>query len=212
MLNPEPIKACIKCQRPLGDETRQLRIPVCHEHRKCYKCATPVDNTVEIQYCLDHNLAITHARCLTVDKSTDIDEHLLNLSRLIFYPNPQIPRPIAAQATGNVLQSLDTFLSHDHILHIVSQAQAIAAAGTLMLQKHHRKFSIELQERDALKLKEAEEYRQNQKPEVKQAKKAKAKEESAAEKTISLFMQMGMSREQALAQLEAVKAAKKDMV
>lgn len=201
------ITECLICQKPLGSESRDLGIPVCHEHRKCSKCGRDVQ-LVEIEYCLKNKYPITHARELALsDQTLDTNAELSNLARLLLWPDPSLNRQTLQQRTTTQFNLLVNLLNHEQILLIIDQAQALAAAGSLAIAKNRREIEISIQEKEAKKHKKAAAER------VEASKTpADKKAESAYEIEVKTFEKLGMPRSVAEMMVKRARESRKDML
>ena len=211
-----PLTECVICNRTLGHETRDLELPVCHEHRKCGRCSQDVLSAKEVEYCLSNKLAIHHARCLSLQTpNLDMNIELLNLSRLIVNPNPLISRTSNQTTVKTAFSQMVHLLSHEQLLLIGDQAQALAAACSLALGKNRREMEQNIEERDAARYEKAKSAAAGNNLTIadKIAVKAKKAAESADEKAIQTWMALpGMTREVAMEQVKKLKAMRKEML
>lgn len=82
------IDQCISCQSPLGSETKDAEIILCHKCRLCKSCNRDLSKP-EIDFCHDHGYPFKHARCFVIgDTGTeplpiDHEVQLMNLFRLL---------------------------------------------------------------------------------------------------------------------------------
>ncbi|MDE1971244.1 MAG: hypothetical protein KGI50_06760 [Patescibacteria group bacterium] len=204
------VTQCVLCEKPLGQETQDLEIPVCHEHRKCPKCCRPVESRPEIDYCLVRNIEIRHARCLSLDTpNLDMEIELLNIGRLVMLPNPLMTRESKRTAIGTALAPIIHNLKHDEILLILDAAQTLSAACSLALSKNRREIEQAVSEREQINEAKAKKEREEHKEKAPKTAKQKLSKDEA---TLAMFMQMGMTKEQALLQMQSLAEAKKDML
>lgn len=48
-------RECLTCSKPLGQDSKDLGIRFCHEHRKCSKCSGDL-SAKELDWCLNHSI------------------------------------------------------------------------------------------------------------------------------------------------------------
>jgi hypothetical protein len=85
-------QSCQICKRPLGQESKDLGYPLCHNCRKCSHCGTET-TPAESLYCIENNLAIKHARCVKLTDVNTLQEQvaLVNYYRLLQDLTVQFP-------------------------------------------------------------------------------------------------------------------------
>lgn len=150
------------CLKPLGDLSLQEGYSHCHVCRKCSVCGLDT-RPVEIAWCVDNNVVITHARCLTISPSLtpaglplEAEIDLLNLCRLLIWPDPN------KSSTGNEYDAeliVDKLIVHmpnleDRFLAL-RKMQSAAARLSLLLRKDSTRIKQELDNREAEKFKSA---------------------------------------------------------
>ena len=172
MTNPTilPFTTCQipNCHHILGQESRDLNMPFCQDHRKCESCDLPISSQ-DAQLCLKKArfeetplIVVRHARCqiivepLTKEDPTQIKIDLLNICRLAIIPDPTLSvetNKKQAELFGQKLVVLMTL--EEKILHLeMLEALAVQMRYTL-LPKDREKISKTLSERGNKKFDEA---------------------------------------------------------
>ena len=77
----DQISSCIKCNKPLGQESKDLGFKLCHTCRLCAACGHAT-TARESNLCLEKELPIKHARCLRLEDSKNTLAAKLDLSNL----------------------------------------------------------------------------------------------------------------------------------
>lgn len=203
------IKECLICNKPLGQESRDLRFPVCHDHRMCPKCGFAIESSAEITYCWKNNqFPALHARCLAVETkldptnindNLDLTAEMLNLARLIITPNPELSRDGRSSETQAGCAPLINLRTHDQLLLIAEQARVVAAYVSLAASRKKHQEDLESEETSTdprvIRNREAKEKRQEAMREVERERakpktKVEAKRQTNDEKTIANFLMM----------------------
>lgn len=208
------------CAKPLGQESRDLGYPVCHEHRKCAKCGRDCQ-VVEVEACWRFEAAangekeyvlkphaVRHARCRVLEhKALSDDIELMNLARLLLWPDPSLSRTTLQHTTTCQFNSLVPLLNHDQLLLMIDQMEAVAAAGRLALGKNKRVVEEQINEREKHKAEKAIKERTES-----LRTPADKKAMSGLEKQLKTFTDMGMPLEAAKEMVNQLKASRKDML
>lgn len=124
----KPQSECSICNRPLGQESKDLGYLVCHDHRLCTVCNIDV-SPHEVIYCLTNKVNVTHARCLSFTEVPQVQSQLdlLNLRRLLTETCVRISE-----------------LSFDQKYQFLRMMQDTAAIVSVHLQKNKQELSTQL--------------------------------------------------------------------
>ena len=163
----DDITECIQCNKPLGQESRDLGYTYCHVCRKCSHCSKDI-SAQESQWCYDTNRSLAvHSRCagfahpskdaMTVDQ-TVIDH--LNLIRLLLKPDYETSLDTQAQSIDHYVSGiLVSQRSIDDLYIMLRNAQAYCAAISLVISRDRTRLDKEVGEREKVKQKKALEDR-----------------------------------------------------
>jgi hypothetical protein len=210
------IENCSYCKEQFdintGYRDAEAKQYVCSKCYICSRCGREC-SLAEIRYCLDNGRRLVqHARCLVIDsKELDTEIELMNMARLLFHPDPELSRETNRQRIATTYNQVVGMIPHDLQLLILDQATALAAAASLALGKNKRVLEEQANEREQKKFKQAESVRKSNGISKHDSLMVK-KHESMLEKQIKTFMQLGLTREQALEQVNKVKSTKGDML
>lgn len=167
-LTPIEVSECTLCQKPLGQESRDLGYILCHDCRLCNDCKLPV-SPQEITYCNSHSLVVTHARCLIYrDRAlkdtvaVEVNESLIernNLARLILQPDMNLS---VETNQSNAIINNKRFVCNMNFEELYVHVQvlmALAADCSLMLKQDKGKtvadIKKDLDRKEARKFREA---------------------------------------------------------
>ena len=179
---------CVICDKPLGQETRDLGLAFCHEHQNCQFCSEQLDVS-ELKWCLrkyrdetpvneldPENIQIVHAKCLIASRKeptiavSQSDFDRLNLARLIVWPEKD--KSVQTNQNDAVIQSRQLIANMDfeeiNLLINRMEAVAIECRITLNSDPQHRKDILterEKAKRDAERLAQAPKVKQNNREE-----------------------------------------------
>lgn len=186
MPTQDEIKECIICSKPLGQESRDLGFPTCHNHRTCVKCELPL-NAHEVKLCHKRvqedeesidKLILIHSRCLILERriesSANLTESssndptltikqseydLLNMIRLMVTPNVELSDVTNENNACSQNQRLIANMNFEEkILHLkMMEACAAACSISLRTTKEYRKEAFK--EREERQKKQAEKQR-----------------------------------------------------
>lgn len=163
---------CVLCNRPLGQESKDLGWPYCHDHRKCVKCGEEIsllDAKISARL-NDTDPQPKHNKCSLLDKPPLIRENMvaiderylnfLNACRLAIIPdaalNPQTNCQTAELFTQKLVVDMtldEKFLMSEMLTAAATQVNIIlgkdkAVAAKAISQKESKKFKEALSERE----------------------------------------------------------------
>lgn len=109
---------CIVCQKPLGADSRDAAMRLCHEHRKCSKCEKPL-NAREQQLCHDRviednapieSLEVIHPRCEALthptfeqDPTRSIKQSEYDYLNMVRLPMPDIQLSVTTNENNGMI-------------------------------------------------------------------------------------------------------------
>ena len=184
--------ACFICNKPLGQESRDLEFWTCHNHRNCTMCGKNL-TSVEIQWSYKNNFPLVHARCVIGSMQKEkVDLDLLNNITKLIEVDLTVSVLTNQQSTERKVKAAFHEQSLEEAYYVMKNMQAAAAAYSFMFQKDRTKIEKEISEKEKKKFKEAIEERE--KPAKIKAEKAEkqAVVDSPEEKFIKNMMKGGI--------------------
>jgi hypothetical protein len=197
------VSRCWQCDKPLGQESRDLGYIVCHAHRTCSKCGTNCQ-AVEIQWCYENDYPIAHSRCLSLNLPKEVvPTDLMNMLTKLVWPDPQLSPETNVKTAELTSEQLFARQVHqqsiDEAYVTMKMLQAAAAIYSFKLQKDRTKIEKDIDDRERKK-QDSVEVERKKKSLTKSDKKAAGKDAPAItkrEKLIKDMMAMGFTREMA---------------
>jgi hypothetical protein len=139
MIEKGEIRACLieGCGKTLGQESRDLGFKVCHTHRECAACGSPV-NSQESSWCLNNDIPIKHARCMRLNDVNTLDAQiqLTNFYRLL-----------------TDMTTLVSEMSFEQKMEVLRRSQDFCAFVSLQLDRKKADLSKQLNEDREAKVK-----------------------------------------------------------
>lgn len=177
---PDEVSQCVVCNKPLGQESKDLGFFTCKDHRACAICTQPV-SPHEIRSCylevletLNDNpestiqstpiselITIQHARCSSVTrKSAEQDPSValkqsyldyLNNARLLIEPDVDLSRESNEKLAGLAAEKWLADKPLDYILLFLRRMESIVAHTSIRLRKDRKVIEAELDKRERAK-------------------------------------------------------------
>ena len=200
----KPTSECVLCQKPLGQESKDLGYLTCKDHRSCLKCHEPL-NAQEVKWCYDTynelvsdgcetaTLDLIHPRCVVVERPTlDKDPTLaikqsefdfLNLIRLSVIPD--ISLSLTTNENNAMIQSSKLIKDWDFdktYAHLKMLEACVAQVSIAVSQNKEQRKKLEEHRDKEQKKKAQKEALTSSRPVTKSADDIK-------EEQLGLFMQ-----------------------
>lgn len=201
---------CQICKEPIDGDQRF--------HESCLQCEYCKNHVGvdQIHYCLKQEIPVSHQNCrekyvreISENRQVSINLKELNLLNDIAYMI-RSNRNLNLESNKVVATNYASKYFHDKTLdeqlYSLRMIEAVAAHLHHLITKNPQRLQIMLDERDLERVQSAETYRK-QSVEKKQRKQVEARKKldpqaARDEKAISYLMQIGMSREAAMEQIE----------
>lgn len=138
------VSECISCNKPLGYETKDLGLVLCHKCRVCATCNQPIVDKHDLDYLITNHVAeIKHCRCLSLDDRLPItadnlqsEVDRLNLCILEFNtPNQSISISSNEQVAVNAAKRAIVDMDIKELLIRTRMLEAVCAQFTLAINK-----------------------------------------------------------------------------
>jgi len=207
---------CIVCEKPLGQESRDLGHRTCHEHRACSKCGLPL-HAREMQLCHDRlvednlplsSLILIHARCEIAARQLSQDQDatlsikqseydLLNISRLMTWPDENLNDTTNENNACIQNARYISSMSFDQKLQHLKMLEACVASVSIALRtsKDYRK--------EAFKEREEKAKKQADKERLTSSRPAQSAVEKPEELALGTFMELhGLTERKVAMQLQ----------
>jgi hypothetical protein len=150
-MTDQPITECIKCQKPLGADSRDAGMVVCHDHRRCAACGLAVSAT-EITWCIERDLLIKHARCMVLSDGPALRDDTLRLVDIVnmctlLIQTPDLPAQLVSEMT------------FDQRYTFMRGIQSLSASLSVLLIKDKKQFEADVSTRRSNEIREKQEKR-----------------------------------------------------
>ncbi len=169
-----------ECKKPLGQESKDLGYPTCHEHRSCASCDLPLA-PVEIQWCVDkykeklekdpsESFELIHPRCYSLKKPSlaqdptlsikQSEYDYLNLCRLMIEPSMELSAVTnennAMISANKYVQTLVHNLDFDAAyMHLKKLEACVTEVGLFVAKQDKKELKRRADEREKANEKKA---------------------------------------------------------